>query len=64
MIVFLVSFVLFTIEALIHYNYGKEETEFQYPDTTTFLKIISTVFLFSILTSITVRIIKEKLNLD
>lgn len=64
MIVFLVSFVLFTIEALIHYNYGKKENEFQYPETNTFIKIISTVFLFSFLTSISVRIIEEKLGID
>lgn len=64
MIVFFVSFVLFTIEALIHYNYGKKESEFQYPDTQTFMKILSTVFLFSFLTSIIVRIIEEKLTTD
>jgi hypothetical protein len=61
MIVFIVTFCLFTIEALIHYNYGvnKENNKFVLPDTVNFLKIISTVFLFSILTSLVVRIIEK-----
>lgn len=59
MIIFIVTFCLFTIEALLHYNYGyslyKKEKKFEFPDKETFIKIIGTVFVFSFLNS---RLIK------
>jgi hypothetical protein len=59
MIIFFVTFCLFTIEALLHYNYGyslyNPAKKFNFPDKETFTKIILTVFIFSLLNS---RLIK------
>ena len=67
MIVFLVTFFLFTIEALIHYNYGQElaakDKKFNFPDLKTFIKIIGTVFLFSALASIIVRVLHKRFKI-
>lgn len=59
MIVFLVTFVLFTIEALLHYNYGHEAEKFVFPDMKTFIEMISIVFIFSLLTSYTVKFLHK-----
>lgn len=59
MIVFLVTFVLFTIEALLHYNYGHESEKFVLPDIKTFIEMISIVFVFSLLTSYIVKVLHK-----
>lgn len=63
MIVFIVTFCLFTIEALLHYNYGydldSEKRIFVFPDTKTLLKILGTVFIFSLLNSKIVKYIHK-----
>lgn len=67
MIVFLVTFFLFTIEAFIHYNYGQElstkDKKFNFPDLKTFIKIVGTVFIFSVLTSIVVRVLHKRFHI-
>lgn len=67
MIVFVVTFFLFTIEALLHYNYGsenlKKDNKFNFPDNKNFMKILSTVFIFSYLTSLIVRILHRKFHI-
>jgi tetrahydromethanopterin S-methyltransferase subunit D len=55
MIVFIVTFSLFFIEAILHYNYGRESKYFEFPDSKSLIQIIITVFIFSALNS---RIIK------
>lgn len=56
MIVFIVTFCLFTIEALLHYNHGKDDkSKFHLPDKEKLVDILITVFIFSFLNS---RIIK------
>ena len=49
MIVFITTFILFTVEAFLHYNIGHESKEFIYPTFEEIFSIISTVFIFSIL---------------
>jgi len=51
MIIFIVTFSLFFIEALLHYNYGHTAKEFVLPDYKSLLQIIYTVALFSYLNS-------------
>ena len=52
MIVFIVTFCLFSIESLIHYNYGKEDkSKFHLPNNKTLFQIIITVAFFSLLNS-------------
>jgi hypothetical protein len=51
MIVFIVTFCLFSIEALLHYNYGKEDNKFHLPNKETMLQIFVTVSIFSLLNS-------------
>lgn len=56
MIVFIVTFCLFSIEALLHYNYGKDDkTQFHLPDNKTLLQIFITVSFFSLLNSYILR---------
>lgn len=67
MIVFLVTFFLFTFEALLHYNYGKKtenNERFIFPEFNEFIKIITTVFIFSYIASITVRILRKKFHFN
>jgi len=67
MIVFLVTFTLFTIEAFIHYNFGQEKVhkdgKLNFPEKKELVKIIGTVFIFSSLTSIIVRILHKKFHI-
>lgn len=56
MIVFIVTFCLFSIEALLHYNYGKgDKSQFHLPDKKTITQIIITVAFFSLLNSYILR---------
>lgn len=47
MIVFIVTFTLFFIEAILHYNYGSEQKGFKSPNKQEFLQIVITVGVFS-----------------
>jgi tetrahydromethanopterin S-methyltransferase subunit D len=51
MIVFIVTFSLFFIEAILHYNYGRESEYFEFPDSKNLTQIIVTVAIFSVLNS-------------
>lgn len=57
MIVFIVTFSLFFMEALLHYNYGKddEKSKFHIPDNKVLFQIIITVAFFSLLNSYILR---------
>jgi hypothetical protein len=64
MIVFIVTFCLFTIEALLHYNYGYDlatngELKFKLPEKDDLFKILFTVFIFSLLNSRIVKILDK-----
>jgi hypothetical protein len=52
MIVFIVTFILFFTEALLHYNYGKDKnSKFHIPENKILFQIIITVAFFSLLNS-------------
>lgn len=56
MIVFFVTFILFFIEALLHYNYGKGDGEqFHFPNQNEIVQIIITVSIFSFLNSYIIK---------
>ena len=55
MIVFIVTFTLFFIEAIIHYNYGTEQTKLHFPTSQDLIKIVITVGIFSYLNSIIIK---------
>jgi Mor family transcriptional regulator len=57
MIVFLVTFCVFMTEALLHYNYGRDNDfkSFHFPDSKTLLQILITVTIFSYLNSRIIR---------
>jgi hypothetical protein len=64
MIVFTVTFTLFLIEALLHYNYGKDDySQFHLPTTKEFLQIGVTVFIFSFLNSFILRQLAKRFHL-
>jgi hypothetical protein len=63
MIVFITTFILFTVEAFLHYNIGHEAKEFVYPTFEEIFSIISTVFIFSILNSFAVKLIEKYFNI-
>jgi len=64
MIVFTVTFILFFIEALLHYNYGKDDSyQFHFPTQTEFLQIVFTVFIFSFLNSFIIRQLAKRYKL-
>jgi tetrahydromethanopterin S-methyltransferase subunit D len=51
MLIFIVTFSLFFIEALLHYNYGSEKTDIHFPNFKDLCQIIITVALFSFFNS-------------
>lgn len=58
MIVFIVSFIVFTLEAFIHYNIGKTSKvtlDFEIPTFKEFLHIIGVVAIFSFINSVVIR---------
>lgn len=66
MIVFIITFCLFTIEALLHYNYGKNEetnTKFHFPHREDMIQIIITVALFSLLNSYILKYLDKHYNI-
>lgn len=65
MIVFLVTFCVFTIEALFHYNYGKDNDikTFHFPDSKTLLQILVTVTIFSYLNSRILKYLAKHYNI-
>lgn len=65
MIVFFVTFSLFFIEALLHYNYGNDDDSrlFHFPDTVTLLQIILTVGVFSLLNSRILKYLSKNYNI-
>lgn len=63
MIVFIVTFILFFIEAIIHYNYGYKDQKFRFPDTESLIKIIYTVGVFSFLNSNIIRYLRHNYNM-
>ena len=54
-IIFSVTFIFFFIEALIHYNIGKNDKKVCFPNTMDLFKIIGTIVLFTILSTITIN---------
>lgn len=63
MLVFIVTFTLFTIEALLHYNYGYGlaigDKNFKIPESQDLIKILLTVFIFSYLNSSIVKLLDK-----
>ena len=55
MIIFFITFTLFFIEALIHYNYGRKGEDFYFPDFDTCSKLIITLAFFSFLNSAIIK---------
>ncbi len=62
MIVFITTFILFTIEAFLHYNIGHESKEIVYPNQKEIMSILITVFIFSYLNSIAVKVVSKYFN--
>lgn len=62
MIVFITTFILFSIEALLHYNIGHEDSNFVFPNINELCTILITVTFFSFLNSIAVSIISKHFN--
>jgi hypothetical protein len=63
MIVFSVTFILFFMESMIHYNLGKKEESFQFPDRYNLCIMIVTVSFFSLLNSSILRYLAEHYNI-
>jgi len=75
MIIFFVTFTLFFLEALLHYNYGKGTftgsvgrpegagEQFHFPDQNEIVQIIITVGIFSFLNSYIIRILTKRFHL-
>lgn len=64
MIVFIITFCLFTIEALLHYNYGKEDNnKFHFPNREIMLQIFITVSFFSFLNSYILKYLAKHYNI-
>lgn len=68
MIVFIITFCLFTAEALFHYNYGKngdkkKEQNFHLPTKEMMLQIVLTVAFFSLLNSYILKYLAQHYNI-
>ena len=61
-IVFASTFVLFFAEAIIHYNVGRPEKCFVWPDKEQLFKLIGTMALFSFANSILVHYLEKKFS--
>jgi hypothetical protein len=63
MIFFISTFILFTVEAFLHYNIGHESKNFVFPDKKEMTSIFSTVFIFSVFNSFSVRLLSKYFNI-
>jgi ABC-type microcin C transport system permease subunit YejB len=64
MIIFFVTFILFFLEALLHYNYGKSDSDkFHLPDINELVQISITVGIFSFLNSYIIKILSRRFHL-
>ncbi len=61
-IITIVTFIFYFVEALIHYNIGKQSYEFTMPTGKEMRVIIKILIVFSILTSITSEFLIENLT--
>ena len=59
-VTFVVTFVCFFIEALIHYNLGKDEKKFVWPPPKDLCKLIVTILSFSFLSTVIIAFISKK----
>ena len=58
-VIFVITFLWFFIEAIIHYNIGKNKKKFVLPPLKDLGKIIGTITLFSLLNTFTIFIIEK-----
>ncbi len=63
MIVFITTFILFTLEAFLHYNIGHESKDYVFPDQKEIVYILVTVFIFSYLNSVAVKVVSKYFNI-
>ena len=61
-IVFCTTLVLFSSEAVIHYNIGHPSKKIEWPSTKEFLHIMSTVAIFSLINSFAIWGIEKFFN--
>ena len=62
MIVFVTTFILFFIEAILHYNIGRREDKFVWPSKKELLEIALTVGGFSFVNSFIVDFLERKFS--
>jgi len=61
-IVFVITFIVFFIEALLHYNIGKVEKieDVRFPDRHEFIEIVTILFIFSWINTYVINWFKKR----